>query len=100
MSKDDFNAYSSAKQENSSRGARTKAEKKYPLNLTQDQVDGLAQSLYKLQHIVDIASESAPANDVPFMLLSELRRQCCGRSKAADPFPDLPLAHTLPEAKL
>jgi hypothetical protein len=66
--------------------------KRVPFYLTQDQVDGLAQSLYKLQHIVDVASESLPSSKVPFDLLSELRRQCCFRSSAEDPFPDLPIA--------
>jgi hypothetical protein len=66
--------------------------KRVPFYLTQNQLDGLAQSLYKLQHIVDVASDSAPAPDLPFQLLSDLRRQCCYRSRAEDPFPDLPLS--------
>ena len=69
--------------------------KRVPFYLTQDQLDGLAQSLYKLQHIVDVASGHTEAMDVPFQLLSDLRRQCCYRSRAADPFPDLPLAPCL-----
>jgi hypothetical protein len=32
--------------------------KRVPFYLTQDQRDGLAQSLYKLQHLVDVASDS------------------------------------------
>jgi hypothetical protein len=73
--------------------------KRVPFYLTQDQLDGLAQSLYKLQHIVDVASGSAQTTDVPFQLLSDLRRQCCYRSRAEDPFPDLPLAQCLPESR-
>lgn len=73
--------------------------KRFPFYLTQAQLDGLAQSLYKLQHIVDVASGSAQSMDVPFQLLSDLRRQCCDRSGAQDPFPDLPLALCLAETQ-
>lgn len=66
--------------------------KRVPFYLTQEQIDNLAQSLYKLQHIVDVASGSQPAPDLPFQLLSDLRWQCCYRSQAEDPFPDLPIA--------
>lgn len=65
--------------------------RKYPLYLDQGEIDELAASLYKLQHITDVASD-LPSSDRPFRQLSELRRQCCLRSGAADPFPDLPLA--------
>ena len=73
--------------------------KRVPFYLTQDQLDGLAQSLYKLQHIVDVASGSAPATDLPFQLLSDLRRQCCHSSRADDPFPDLPLSPCITESR-
>jgi hypothetical protein len=73
--------------------------KKVPFYLTQEQLDGLAQSLYKLQHLVDVASGGAPASDLPFQLLSDLRRQCCFRSCAEDPFPDLPMIPRLTETR-
>jgi hypothetical protein len=66
--------------------------RKFPFYLDQGDIDDLAQSLYKLQHLVDVASGSHPASDLPFRLLSDLRRQCCHRSRAEDPFPDLPIA--------
>jgi hypothetical protein len=73
--------------------------KRVPFYLTQEQLDGLAQSLYKLQHIVDVASDSARSTDVPFQLLSDLRRQCCYRSGAEDPFPELPMSPCLTEPR-
>jgi hypothetical protein len=73
--------------------------KRVPFYLTQDQLDGLAQSLYKLQHLVDVASDSAPAKDLPFQLLSDLRRQCCYRSGAEDPFPELPFSPGLDQSR-
>ena len=66
--------------------------KRVPFYLTQGQIDGLAESLYKLQHLVDVASGRTDGTDLPFQLLSDLRRQCCYRSRAEDPFPELPLA--------
>jgi hypothetical protein len=69
--------------------------KRVPFYLTQTQLDDLAQSLYKLQHLVDVASGATKGTDLPFQLLSDLRRQCCYRSGAEDPFPELPLAPSL-----
>jgi hypothetical protein len=74
--------------------------RRVPFYLTQSQLDGLAQSLYKLQHLVDVASGGQPAPDLPFQLLSELRRQCCHRSRAEDPFPDLPIAPRSTETRV
>ena len=66
--------------------------KRFPFYLTQAQVDDLAQILFTHQHVIDVVSDEKPTSDRAFRMLSELRRQCCIRSKAADPFEDLPLA--------
>lgn len=68
-----------------------------PLYLDQTPIDDLAASLYKLLHITDVASTNGPASDLPFRLLSEPRRQCCGRSRANDPSPDSPFAEQVGE---
>jgi hypothetical protein len=63
--------------------------RKYPLFLSQDDVDTLAQMLYTHQHFLDVARST---DDRPFRMLSELRRQCCERSNAEDPMPHHPYA--------
>ena len=65
--------------------------RKYPLYLSQGDVDALAQLLYTHQHVIDVVSTDRPTNDRSFRFLTELRRQCCQRSKAEDPYPDLPM---------
>lgn len=66
--------------------------KRFPFYMTQSQLDELAQVLYTHQYVIDVVSTESPSSDRAFRMLSELRRQCCIRSKAADPFEDLPLA--------
>ena len=70
----------------------------FPLYLDQQGVDELAQLLYVHQHVIDVVSER-PAPDKAFRALTELRRQCCVRSGAADPFPDLPFVPGIFEGK-
>lgn len=65
--------------------------RRVPFYLTQSQLNDLAQSLYKLQHIVDVAHGDQRAPDIHFRLLSDLRLQCVVRSGADDPFKGLPL---------
>ena len=64
--------------------------RRFAFYLTQEGVDELAQELYRLQAASDILHRERPTPDRPYRILSELRRQCCERSGAADPFPDLP----------
>jgi len=73
--------------------------KRFPFYLSQVQLDDLAFALYKLQHIVDVATGDAPAPDRPSQLLSDLRLQCCYRSGAEDPFFHLPLQPCLTDPR-
>ena len=71
--------------------------KRVPFYLSQKQLHDLAQLLYTGQHITNVVHGLVPigdqhAPDLHFQLLSDLRKQCCLRSGATDPFPELPLA--------
>ena len=80
------------------RGARMKRPRhKFPIYLSQSQVDLAANVFYRHQHITDVLSKDVPASAEAACLLTELRRQCCVRSGAADPFPDLPMSPAFSE---
>ncbi len=64
--------------------------KRYPCYFTQDQLDGLARLLYAHQAVINTASSDRPTSDEPMRVLTELRRQCCDRSGAVDPYPHMP----------
>ncbi len=64
--------------------------KRFPFYLSQTQVDDLAQLLYTHQAIIDTISPVRPTPDRAFRFLTDMRQQCCDRSGAEDPFPDLP----------
>jgi len=66
--------------------------KRFPWRLTQDQLDQLAQLLYKIETVFDIVHPGNPAAEVTGSFLTDLRVQCCVQGRAEDPFPDMPLS--------
>lgn len=65
--------------------------RKIPFYLTQDGLDEILQLLYRHQALVNIASSDHPTCDRATRIMSEIRRQCCVRSGAADAFDDHPM---------
>jgi hypothetical protein len=63
--------------------------RKFPVYLSQEQVDQWVLSLLAYQHATDVLSHD-PTRDQAYRMATEIRRQCCDRSGAADPFPELP----------
>lgn len=64
--------------------------KRFPLYLDQTQIDELASMLMRLQTFLNLASDDHTAPDRPLRYLTILRRQCCDRSGASDPYPEIP----------
>ena len=65
--------------------------RRVPLYLTQDQVDQPALLLYKHQTVTNVVSGDGRVSEAAACFLTEIRLQCCARSGADDPFPDMPL---------
>jgi hypothetical protein len=63
--------------------------RKFPVYLSQEQVDQWIPALLAYQHATDVLSHD-PTRDQAYRMATEIRRQCCDRSGAADPFPELP----------
>ena len=59
--------------------------------LTQERINLLGLLLYKHQAFLNVAESGGPAAYQSACLLNDMREQCCQRSGAADPFPDMPL---------
>ena len=64
--------------------------RRFPFYLDQDEVDELAWVLARDHDTTNRYNTERPTPDKAFRLLSALRRQCCDRSGAADPFPHMP----------
>lgn len=68
-------------------------QRRVPLYLDQAQIDALALLLYKHQTISNVVTSRRDAvSEEAACFLTEIRKQCCCRSGAADPFPDMPLS--------
>lgn len=65
--------------------------RRVPLYLSQDQVDQLALLLLKHQTVTNVVSGDGTVSEAAACFLTEIRLQCCARSGAADPFPDMPM---------
>jgi hypothetical protein len=63
--------------------------RKFPVYLSQEQVDQWVPALLAYQHATDVLSHD-PTRDQAYRMATEIRRQCCDRSGASDPFPELP----------
>ena len=59
--------------------------------LTQERIDVLADLLYKLETLCNVAHSGSATAENAARFLTDLREQCCAAG-AEDPFPDMPLA--------
>ena len=69
--------------------------KSFPLYLTQPELDTMAQMLLTHQQVLNLTRSD---DDRPIRMLTKLRQQCCDRSGAEDPYPELPHVPGLWEA--
>ena len=72
--------------------------RRVPFYLSQDLIDRLAHLLWQHQTVTDIIGRTPEPSIEAACFLTELRKQCCLRSGAADPFEDLPLYPSFPNA--
>jgi hypothetical protein len=63
----------------------------FPWRLSQERIDLIAEILYKLETILNVAESGGRTAEQTACLLTDLREQCCQLAGAADPFPDMPL---------
>jgi hypothetical protein len=69
--------------------------RKYPVYLSQESIDQWVPALLAYQHATDVLSHD-PTRDQAYRMATEIRRQCCDRSGADDPFPELPHIPAIP----
>jgi len=61
----------------------------FPWMLTQERIDRLAEILYKLETICNVAQPGNATSEDAARFLTDLREQCC-KAGAEDTFPDMP----------